>query len=335
MSTRNDQLQPEIANNLMAYLLCLIYLTGCGNPGIASDPDPGIASDPVSVTVAGFGPNDAELLFKSGFESNVVYENNTFRGIDQSESPGINDWDKLPNYLDWMATPMSYVQGGNLALVQDPTDPTNRVLRLKNTRDEGGLARSQWSMWQADSWGDTGGQNIFDKQFYRQKMYIPAEIETLYSFSERSKWYMIWESHAWADDQTRHGVYIKKDSNSNHWYFQVVQESPEGYQNVQWENTANRDVAVPFGEWFTFDVFFKYHDTDGAFYVAITTDDLGHQQVANYRGKTKYGNKLFNQSVFKLYHDTDILNRMQNLGFDGTTQYYDDFEIWSNFPPWY
>jgi len=39
--------------------------------------------------------------------------------------------------------------------------------------------------------------------------------------------------------------------------------------------------------------------------------------------------------VFKLYHDTDILNRMQNLGLDGTTQYYDDFEIWSNFPPGY
>jgi hypothetical protein len=303
------------------------FITACGGGSSTN-------SGPISP------PQDGELLFQSGFEPNVVFasrsaEAGTIQDIDQSSPSELNDWDKLPIYLDWMATQISYVEGGNLALVQDPTDPTNRVLQLKNTRDEGGHARSQWSMRQADSWGDTGGQNIFDKQFYRQKMYIPAETETLFSFGQWSRWYMIWESHAWADDQTRHGVYIKKDSNSNHWYFQVVQENPEGYQNVKWENTANQHVAVPFGQWFTFDVFFKYHDTDGAFYVAITTDGQGRQVVADYRGKTKYGNKMFNQTVFKLYHHTDILNRMQNLGFDGTTQYYDDFEIWSNFPPGY
>jgi hypothetical protein len=306
------------------------FITACGGGSSTN-------SGPISP------PQDGELLFQSGFEPNVVFANRsaeagTIQGIDQSVSPGINDWDKLPNYLDWMATQISYVEGGNLALVQDPTDPTNRVLQLKNTREENGRTRSQWSLYQADGsnhWVPSGTPNKFDKQFYRIKMFIPAEIETLYSFSEWSRWYMIWESHAWAGDQTRHGVYIKKESNSNHWYFQVVQESPEGYQNVLFENTANQDVAVPFGEWFTFDVFFKHHDTNGEFYVAITTDDRGHQQVANYRGKTKNGNKLHDQMMFKLYHDTDILNRMQNLGFDGTTQYYDDFEIWSNFPPWY
>ena len=36
--------------------------------------------------------------------------------------------------------------------------------------------------------------------------------------------------------------------------------------------------------------------------------------------------------MFKLYHDVDYINRTSELGLDGIHQYYDDFEIWSDYP---
>jgi hypothetical protein len=36
--------------------------------------------------------------------------------------------------------------------------------------------------------------------------------------------------------------------------------------------------------------------------------------------------------MFKLYHDGDYINRTSALGLDGIHQYYDDFEIWSDYP---
>jgi hypothetical protein len=161
-------------------------------------------------------------------------------------------------------------------------------------------------------------------------MYIPKEIETLYSYSESAKWYMIWESHSWVSEDTRHGIYIRKDTNSNHWYFEVVQQRPEGAANTLWENVDKQDIAVPFGEWFTFDVFFKYHETDGEFYVAITREGKPRQVVAHFKGRTKFDQKLHDQMVFKLYHHRDYLDKLGE-----TSHYYDDFEIWSDYPPGY
>jgi len=61
----------------------------------------------------------------------------------------------------------------------------------------------------------------------------------------------------------------------------------------------------------------------------------GARVVTDYRGQTRYDNKVFNQTVFKFYHQAEILERVWALDQDGTVQYYDDFEIWSDFPPGY
>jgi hypothetical protein len=128
-------------------------------------------------------------------------------------------------------------------------------------------------------------------------MFIPSEVGSMYSTSETAAWFMIWESHAWPEnvvdgvrygENTRHGIYIDKASGEDSWHFQVVQERPEGYSNLRWENVDRQDVAVPFGEWFTLEVFFKYHQTDGEFFVAIATEEKGRQVVAHYEGQTKY-----------------------------------------------
>ena len=108
------------------------------------------------------------------------------KGTDVSAPSGINNWDKLSDYLPWMVQANGYFQGGTMTISEDPVNPGNKVLHLFNkeksaTRDN---SRSQWTLHQETKWTDPGGPNKFDKQFYRYRMFIPKNIETLYSYDE-------------------------------------------------------------------------------------------------------------------------------------------------------
>jgi hypothetical protein len=263
------------------------------------------------------------LQFKSGFEDNVQVEGRTITGTDFSAPAGINNWDRLSDYLSWATFINGYFQGGSMEIAKDPKDPSNKVLHFHNTKPDGEISRSQWKMEQSGT-----GSNRFDKQFYRYRILVPPDIKNAVG-SGSSPWYMIWESHHGPPDSGRHTIHLKKESNTG-WYFWVRQRYPDP-RTLVWENTGYWDVAVPFGEWFTLDVFFKYHETDGEFFVAITREGQARQTVANFVGQTQFGSKLHNQVVFKMYHDAKWFNMLPS----GTHQYYDDFEIWSDFPPGY
>ncbi|MBW2529478.1 MAG: hypothetical protein JRI23_35200, partial [Deltaproteobacteria bacterium] len=287
-----------------------------------------------------------QLQFRSGFEPDTAWQPHRIHGIDQSAPSGVGDWDALPTYLGWMWNQMAFFepQGGanSISIVPDPLDGTNSVLHLHNvekmTSGSSERSRSQLSLWQAESWSDVGGTNLFDQQFYRFKMLLPVELESSYAFAERAQWYMIWESHAWDDDPGRHGIYVCKRADSSQWYFHVVQQNPEGVTTT-WENTTSQwydpvlpdsDFGVPFGQWMTVEIFFKYHPTDGAFFVAVTPSGGSRRVMADFHGQTQFGNKVFNQTMFKMYHHGAFIDRM-----GATHQYYDDFEVWTDFPPGY
>lgn len=289
---------------------------------------------------------DGILQFKSGFEGTTKV--NQLRS-DYSDIVGLDgslgDWSSLQNgtysNLDWVKFSYAYLQGGQIDIVSDPTGGNNHVLRLQNTG-----TRTQWQMNQIPTyWKDDGQPNKFSQQFYRYRIYIPSNITTVPSYSSRAPWYMIWESHTWNSspfpgaEQTRHGIYLQKDQNSDLWYFNVIQERPEGCHyydgpgpncTTYWDNSEHQNIAVPFDQWFTLDVFFRYNETNGRFYVAITKEGSQRQLIADFQGKTKYEQKLHDQMIIKLYHDASYTSKL------GTTrQYYDDLEIWSDFPPGY
>lgn len=272
------------------------------------------------------------LQFKSGFEPNTYILEDKIKGIDNSGPSGANSWDNLTDYLPWVLMGDGYFEGGSMEIARDPIDSENHVLHLHTFQDAGGYARSQWSLEQVHNWYIEGEANLFEQQFYRFRMLIPNLISTFYTYDERSAWYMIWESHTWEFENTRHGIYIGKLANSNDWNFLVVQRYPGSEGEILYENEEYQDVIVPMGEWFTFEIFFKYHETDGEFYASIKRDGRPKQTIADFKGRTKYGTKLHDQMMFKLYHDADYIKRTSALGFDGIHQYYDDFEIWSGYP---
>jgi hypothetical protein len=292
------------------------------------------------------------LQFKSGFEgtthitgeiSTTSSKENWIEGVDGS----LGDWNSLKNgtnpNLNWVKYSYGWFQGGHMEIVQDPTGADNHVLRLRNTNIISGLSRAQWQLNQVkDYWNDDGQSNKFTQQFYRYRMYIPGDITTVPSYSSWSSWYMIWESHTWPQfsggEKTRFGIYLQKNPNSSLWYFRVVQTRPEGCDDyekpvtcdVYWDNKSHQNIPVPFDQWFTFEVFFKYSETDGEWYVAITKDGEQRQEIAHFLGRTKYDDKLHDQMIMKMYHSSAYLNAIGE-----TNQYYDDLEIWGDYPPGY
>jgi hypothetical protein len=272
------------------------------------------------------------LQFKSGFEPNTYILEDKIKGIDNSGPSGANSWDNLSDYFPWVLMGDGYFEGGSMEISTDPFNSANHVLHLYTFQNDKGYARSQWSLEQVHNWFVEGKPNLFEQQFYRFRMLIPDRIATLYSYNEKSRWYMIWESHTWEFENTRHGIYIGKAAYSNEWHFYVVQRYPGSRGTILYENKIYQDVIVPMGEWFTFEIFFKYHETDGEFYASIKRDGQPKQTIADFKGRTKFGTKLHDQMIFKLYHDGDYIKRTSALGLDGIHQYYDDFEIWSDYP---
>jgi hypothetical protein len=290
------------------------------------------------------------LQFKSGFEgsTHITGNTNTTGGVDnwiEGVDGPLGDWSSLKNgtnsTLAWNKYAYAYLNGGHMAIVPDPTNPNNHVLRFMN---DGGGNRSQWQLTQVkDYWTDDGRPNQFTQQFYRYRMYIPSDIKKVPSYNSHAPWYMIWESHTWPQfsggEKTRHGIYLQKNQNSNLWYFNAIQERPEGchyYEGpgpscvVYWDNHEHQNIPVPFDQWFTFEVFFRYSETDGEWYVAITRDRQPRQEIAHFVGRTKFDEKLHDQMIMKMYHDTGYISVLGE-----TRQYYDDLEIWSDYPPGY
>jgi hypothetical protein len=270
-------------------------------------------------------PGSGVLQFKSGFEANTYTTSSTIRGIDNSAPTGINNWDKIIDYLDWVIQTKTLFEGGSMQISNDPTGANNKVLHMHNKTATGGHSRSQWALKQVTGWSDDGKPNRFEQQFYRQRMFIPIEIKN----TKLNRWFMLWESHVWEKENTRHGIYMRKNSGNDEWHFRVVQQRPEG--NTIWENKSGQNVNVPFGQWFTLDVFFKYHETNGEFYVAVTREGKQREVTAHLKGRTKYDTKIRNNIPFKHYHHEEYIQKIPG----GTHMYYDDFEIWSDYPPGY
>ncbi len=311
---------------------------------VAGAPGSSTPAADVDPPAAGHAPDvGGRLIFASGFEPDTAVVNGRLlANVDRTGPEGKSDWSALSSgeTLPWVAGANGFFEGGAMDLTNDPKNPANTVLHFHNQSSPPPKPRSrtQWTLKQIKTgWTDDGQPNRFSQQFYSYKLLIPRAIRDMVPFSRQAEWYMIWESHTWPLEDTRHGVYLKKDKDSDHWYFDVVQEQPEGRAHTTWENTpqygANgQEHEVPFGEWFTVDVFFKYHETDGRFFVAITPGDGRRRIVGDFVGKTKYGTKLHDQMVFKMYHHENYTIKSNG---EGTHQYYDDFEIWSDFPPEY
>jgi hypothetical protein len=57
------------------------------------------------------------------------------------------------------------------------------------------------------------------------------------------------------------------------------------------------------------------------------------EELVHFKGRTKNGTKLENQTLFKNYHHARYIPLLKDAGFtNGACLFYDDLEIWNDYP---
>jgi hypothetical protein len=278
------------------------------------------------------------LRWRTGFEGSTMV-GRSFTGQDPGDA--LSNWDTISSALPWVTSHGTLLEGGTVSIADDPAGGTNKVLHCNTTAISPNYvpgvngnykARAQYDFRQRDTWTALGPPNLYDRQFFRWRAYYDTAIRDCVPFNTASPWFSVYEHHAWIFDQGRFTIHPYKAASSSDWVFFVrVAWRADDYSPWQYLHTIYNGT-VPFGRWFTMEVFFRYHETDGEFMVAIV-DNGEREIVARIQDQTKFGEKLNNATLFKHYHHGYYIEQLAASG--GVKTYYDNLEFWSDYPPGY
>jgi len=129
------------------------------------------------------------------------------------------------------------------------------------------------------------------------------------------------------DMNWRMAILVKRDVTkpNSRAYFELLREQTQPKRVVE-SATRNKNVDVPVGEWFKVEVFWKLDATDGRLFYSVNGET-----VFDFRGRTQHKTdpKTLNMvSYLKNYRNATWL-----AGDKSTYHMYDDFELWTDFPP--
>ena len=287
-----------------------------------------------------------KLIFHSGFEPNTSVvvsnvEDFDFVGEDLSVSMP-NSWNSIKlesgRYISASINcgPQNVSNTSRGAeIVADPLNPSNNVLRFwgKYPNEGDGL---KFRM-QADMYSDQAG---FDTLFYKVRMYLPHDFNTLKKLASTFTWFTImefWNHSTPKEEMFRMTVDLKKINKGldslrfglRTEKYNMAKSSFDGITN----HTSN-DFVVPIGKWITIEINIVDGDkSTGKFYMAVTPQGKEKNVIFDYTLLTHHpeivptGIKYF--SPFKFYTYGYLVDTLRNAGKTGQI-YWDDFEIWSD-----
>jgi hypothetical protein len=100
----------------------------------------------------------------------------------------------------------------------------------------------------------------------------------------------------------------------------------------EWTYINNQEI-VPFGKWFQVEAYLKKHESEGRVYFSVNSQIILDTHIVwpeGFTGRTQHNDNpmpLRFWSPMKNYHSME-------WNKDGPIcQWYDDFELWSSFPP--
>jgi len=267
--------------------------------------------------------SNATLRFKSSFESPVTIA--PFQSGQHTymygEEAGYN-WDDIDH---------------NINFVAEGSYPNHIYTEISTVRSKSGTrslygkvideysATGGWSRFQINVFMDdeTGGASAYGRapRLYNMStyyvswwVYYPSTLDI-----QVGGWFGIFEDREWNEPQDfANLLYIYRDSISLYWGARGA--TVEGTQFNYW-TAANREVAIPKGQWFRIEVYVERHASNGVFKVWV--DGV---QIFNLNNvKTKLGGNLHHINPFKMYG---------GFGTDyyPIEQWADDLEIWDGMP---
>lgn len=183
-------------------------------------------------------------------------------------------------------------------------------------------------------------------------MKLQDNLNKIFSFEEEAPWYMIME---WKEPNSgiqkskeecktccdadkggtnnyRININLRKDKNSDQLYWALRGEHPQPCRVTEWIY-SDKTTEVPLGEWFLVEAYLKKDATDGRIYFAVNGKvvlDTDVRRPEGFTGRTQHEDNplpLHFWSPMKNYHGMSWNKK------GPVSQWYDDFELWSSFPP--
>lgn len=294
------------------------------------------------------------LLLKSGFEEGVRITDD-LNAIVGSDVPGFA-WDQVPQ---WESARFAYVIGRGRkvtdfmdSLIERQVGPQGhdtRVLRLVNKADDPehtSTSRNEFSFFAPSP------PKEYYEGYVRYWMKLQANLAELVPSTKATPWYMILEwkepnagtaksaqackeccgAPAGGTNNYRINIGLQRKAGATGFEWIIRGERPQPCRVEEWRH-ENATVKVPLGEWFLVEAYLKKHVRDGRVYFAVNRRvvlDTAMTPPKGFTGRTEHPDNplpLRFWSPMKNYHG------MEWNAHGPVSQCYDDFELWSGFPP--
>jgi hypothetical protein len=177
------------------------------------------------------------------------------------------------------------------------------------------------------------------------RMYIHPDVEFIRNYPELMDWFSIAEIWNRRDPNldgsstgsARWGISINKIKGTGqplYWVLYGEYSQPSSIQGNNFWKYSNDNIPIPFGQWFTLDIFLRRGDTEtGKIIITITPDGGTTQTIFDVTGTTMYPGRndlwLETWQPFKLYLDDTYLDWMRGNGKQ-LTIFYNDFKWYKN-----
>ncbi|MHC4517981.1 MAG: DUF1961 family protein [Planctomycetota bacterium] len=303
----------------------------------------------------GAAGGQGQLLLKSGFEGDVQVTEGMGDIVGVDGETGF-DWEARPAWID--SSRFVYLVGKGKTLpefmassIETATGPfgnETRVLRMENRADDPdhkSTSRNEYSFFVKKVPED------YRQGYVRYWMKLQDNLGELHPKDEATPWYMVMEwkepnsgtaksaeeckklgQGAGGSNNYRINVHIGREANAEEFRWYLTGQHPQPCRKTEWRY-VNPDVAVPLGRWFLVEGYMKKHATDGRVYFAVdgrVVLDTNVIRPEGFVGRTEHaGNPLPLRfwSPLKNYHSM-AWNHAGPI-----SQWYDEFELWSDFPP--
>jgi hypothetical protein len=295
------------------------------------------------------------LLIKSGFELSLRVTED-MADIEGADPANHQSWENTP---DWIASSrFVYLVGRDKNLTDymasfiiqanGPSGSPTHVLCMQNKADDPdrtSTSRNEFSFFGRKPPHD------YKQGYVRYWMKLQSDLPDRIAPNKSTPWYMIME---WKEPNSgvkdskeecrdigegpagsnnyRINVGIHRDAGATDFRWIITGQHPQPCRKTEWSYT-NPQVAVPLGDWFLVEGYMKKHATQGRVYFAVNGEvvlDTEQVQPSGFTGRTQHADnplQLHFWSPLKNYHGMEWNRR------GPVSQWYDDFELWSDFPP--
>jgi hypothetical protein len=301
----------------------------------------------------GFG--QGRLLLRSGFEGEVRVTDD-MADIVGGHPDSAGDWEATPEwiessrfvYLVRKDKRLSDYMASFIETMVGPHGNETRVLCMQNKADDpdqSSTSRNEYSFFVK------APPNDYSEGYARYWMKLQDNLAGLLPKDKATPWYMIME---WKEPNSgirksaaeckacgekaggsnnyriNIGIHRQKDAPEFQWY--LTGEHPQPCRKTEW-TYASPDVPVPLGRWFLVEAYMRKHAEQGRVYFAVNGRVVLDTRVTTpegFTGRTEHADNplpLRFWSPMKNYHGMEW-NREGPI-----SQWYDDFELWSDFPP--